>query len=182
MKKVLLINGSPNKNGNTAAALYIAERVLGEKGIAAERIELGKKPVRGCIACERCDETKRCAFDDNQCNLIIEKILESDAVIIGTPVYFAAPNGALCALLDRVFYAAACKGQLFAGKPAAAIATVWREGGTAALDRINKYFTYSQMPVISGDYWNVMLDSGKDDFGKAVIERMAENMAALLLR
>lgn len=182
MKKVLLINGSPNKNGNTAAALSVAERVLSEKGIAAERIELGKKPVRGCIACERCDDTKRCVFDDDVCNTIIEKILECDAVIIGTPVYFAGPNGALCAVLDRVFYAASCKGQLFAGKPGAALATVWREGGTAALDRINKYFTYAEMPVISSNYWNVVLDSGSDDYGNAVIERMAENMAALLLK
>lgn len=182
MKKVLIINGSPRKNGATAGALSVVEGILKDKGLETERLEIGNKPVRGCIGCERCAEIHKCAFDDDICNTIIEKITEADAVIIGTPVYFAAPNGALCALLDRAFYVGSEKSRLFAGKPAAAVATVWREGGIAALDRLNRYFTCSEMPVVSGNYWSAVRDSGNDEFGNAAIERLAENMAALLIK
>ena len=179
MKKVLLVNGSPHGNGNTAAALKIVQMELHERGIETVRFQLNGKPVRGCIACGRCESEHRCAFGDDQCNELIEKLLEADAVIIGTPVYFAGPNGALCALLDRAFYAAANYGQLLAGKPAAAIATCWRAGATPSIDRINRYFLFSQMPVISSEYWNGYLGS-HDRFGAQVLKTLAANMADYL--
>lgn len=179
MKTILLVNGSPNKNGNTKAALSIAEAVFREKGFEVVYFELGNKPVRGCIGCGRCENTNRCAFADDPCNELIEKMLAADAVLIGTPVYFAGPNGALCSLLDRVFYAAARFGQHLKGKPAAAIATCWRAGATPSIDRINKYFTYSQMPVVSSKYWNGYMGA-EDRFGASVIRTLAGNMAEML--
>lgn len=179
MKTVLLVNGSPHKGGSTAAALTITESVLHDRGVDTEWFQLDEKPVRGCIACERCAADHRCAFSDDPCNELIEAMLRADAVIIGTPVYFAAPNGALCALLDRVFYAASKHGQLFAGKPAAAVAACWRAGSTSAIDRLNKYFTYSQMPVVSSKYWNGCLGA-EDRFGASVLRKLAGNMADLL--
>ena len=179
MKKVLLVNGSPRKNGNTAAALKIMKREFVNHGLETEWFQLDGSPVRGCIACGRCSAGHRCAFGDDQCNELIVKLLDADAVVIGTPVYFAGPNGALCALLDRAFYAAANFGQLLAGKPAAAIAACWRAGATPSIDRINKYFTFSQMPVVSSDYWNGYLGA-QDAFGIGVLKTLAANLADLL--
>ena len=179
MSKVLLVNGSPHKNGNTKAALNIVEDRLKANGHESFWFQLDGKPVRGCIACERCSREHRCAFNDDQCNELIEAMLEADGVVIGTPVYFAGPNGALCALLDRAFYAAANYGQLFAGKPAACVATCWRAGATSSIDRINKYFTFSQMPVVSSDYWNGYLGS-HDSFGIHTLRTLGDNMAKML--
>ena len=179
MKKVLLINGSPRSDGETKAALTIIETTLQEKGIACEWFQLGTEPVRGCIHCGGCKHEHRCVFNDDACNELIDRIAAADGVIIGTPVYFAGPNGALCALLDRVFYAGSCFGRLFAGKPAAAVATCWRAGASATLDRLNKYFTYSEMPVVSSSYWNIKLE-GEDKFGGRVLRTLGSNMAKLL--
>lgn len=181
MKTVLLINGSPNKRGNTAEALGIVESVLQERQIQTKWFQLGTKPVRGCIGCDCCAKTHRCAFADDGCNDLIEEMLKADAVIVGTPVYFAGPNGALCALLDRAFYAVANYGQMLKGKPSAAIATCWRAGATPSLERLNKYFTFSQMPVVSGDYWSGYLGK-KDSFGSDTLRKLAENMAELLMK
>ena len=181
MKKVLLVNGSPHKNGNTATILDFMEKVFHEKGITTDRFELGSKPVRGCISCRRCETVHRCAFHDDPCNELIEKILDADGVILGSPVYFAGPNGALCAILDRAFFAASNYGGLFAGKAGAAVVSVWREGGSAAIDRLNKYFTFAEMPVISSNYWSVVLNSGSDEYGNAVVTKLAENMSRFLL-
>jgi multimeric flavodoxin WrbA len=101
--------------------------------------------------------------------------LEADGILVGSPVYFAGPNGALCALLDRVFYAASNYGHLFAGKPAAAVATCWRAGATATLDRINKYFTFSEMPVVSSNYWNLKLNDN-DRYGEEILKQLGRNM------
>lgn len=179
MNRVLLVNGSPRKGKNTAAALKIIEQELNQHGVETFWFQLDGKPVRGCIGCGRCASEHRCAFQDDQCNELVEDILHADGVIIGTPVYFAGPNGALCALLDRAFYAAANFGQLFKGKPAAAIATCWRAGATPSIDRINKYFTFSQMPVVSSEYWNGYLGQ-QDAFGINVLKTLADNMAEML--
>lgn len=179
MKTALLINGSPNKNGNTASALKIAESVLNENDIQTVWFHIGNKPVRGCIGCDSCEKTHRCSFADDVCNDLIEAMLGADAIVIGTPVYFAGPNGALCALLDRAFYAVANYGQMLKGRPAAAIATCWRAGATPSLDRLNKYFTFSQMPVVSSNYWNGYLGD-KDTFGTDAIRTLAANMADML--
>lgn len=181
MKKVLFVNGSPHKNGNTANALRIVEVELEKHALETIWFQLDGNPIRGCIGCNRCSEGHRCAFKDDQCNELIDVLLTSDAVVIGTPVYFAGPNGTLCALLDRAFYAAANYGQLLAGKPAAAIATCWRAGATPSIDRLNKYFTFSQMPVVSSDYWNGYLGA-RDNFGIDVLKTLANNMAKLLNR
>lgn len=110
---------------------------------------------------------------------MIDAFLEADGVIIGTPVYFAGSNGALCALLDRVFYATANLGQMLKGKSAEVVATCWRAGVTSSIDRINKYFTFSQMPIISSEYWNGYLGA-QDDFGINVLRTLAANMAKML--
>lgn len=179
MKRVLLVNGSPHTGGNTAAALKIIEKELLGRGIETVWFQLDEEAVRGCIDCGHCEEEHRCAFRDDQCNELIEQLLGADGVIIGTPVYFAAPNGALCALLDRAFYATANYGQLLAGKPAAAIATCWRAGATPSIDRLNKYFTFSQMPVVSSEYWNGYLGE-EDEFGTEVLKTLGVNMAGML--
>ena len=181
MKKVLLINGSPRSNGETRTALSIIEAALREKGIGCEWFQLGTEPVRGCIHCDGCKHTYRCAFGDDACNELIAGIAAADGVIIGTPVYFACANGALCALLDRVFYAGAYYGGLFAGKPSAAVATCWRSGASATLDRLNKYFTFSEMPIVSSSYWNIKLE-GEDKYGEEILRTLGYNMAKMLQR
>jgi multimeric flavodoxin WrbA len=174
--KVLLVNGSPRKNGETAQSLSIVEKVLKEANIDTQWFQLGTEPVRGCCHCNSCAKTSRCAFTDDACNKLLAQCLEADGIIIGSPVYFAGPNGALCALLDRVFYAASNFGYHFAGKPGAAIATCWRAGATATLDRLNKYFTFSEMPVISSNYWNLKL-TGDDPYGEEILKQLGKNMA-----
>ncbi len=180
MSKILLINGSPNRDGNTAAALKLVESSIAEKGIKTQWFQLPSGPVRGCIGCEQCRSTHRCVFTDDQANELIEKIAECDGVVIGSPVYFAGPNGALLALLDRVFYAGSRHGRLFRGKPGAAVVTLWRAGSTASLDRIHKYFSYSEMPIVSSSYWN-MLHSGGDGFGEKTLRTLGNNLADLVL-
>lgn len=181
MSKILLINGSPNRDGNTAAAMKIVAAALAEKGIETQWFQLSTGPVRGCIGCEQCESTHRCVFTDDQANELIEKIVQCDGVVIGSPVYFAGPNGALLALLDRVFYAGSCHGRLYKGKPGAAVVTLWRAGSTASLDRLHKYFSYSEMPIVSSTYWN-MLHSGNDGFGEKALWTLGENMAELVLK
>ncbi len=181
MSKVLLVNGSPHINGNTCEALKTVELQLHNAGISTEWFQIGGSPVRGCQGCDSCIETHRCVYKDDKCNELIEKMLAADGIIIGSPVYFAGINGALSALLDRAFYAASNYGQLFRGKPAAAVVSVWREGGSTATDRLNRYFTFAQMPVISSDYWNVYM--GKNDsYGKAVLETLGKNFADAMRR
>ena len=178
-KSVLLVNGSPHKNGNTAAALKEVESALNENGVDTVWFQLNAKPVRGCIGCGNCAREHRCAFSDDQCNELIEAFLKADGIVIGTPVYFAGPNGALLALLDRTFYATANFGQLLRGKVAAAVATCWRAGATPSIDRINKYFMFSQMPIVSSDYWNGYLGGG-DGYGRGILRTLGENMAKML--
>jgi multimeric flavodoxin WrbA len=179
--KVLLICGSARANGDTAYSLSIVEKILNDSGIETVWFHIGTEPVRGCCACNSCKQTNRCRFTDDKCNQLIELCLDADGIIIGSPVYFAGPNGALCALLDRVFYAASNFGYHFAGKPGAAVATCWRAGATATLDRLNKYFTFSEMPVVSSNYWNMKLN-GNDPYGEGILKRLGENMVKELKR
>jgi multimeric flavodoxin WrbA len=150
--KVLLLNGSPHAAGCTYTALAEAEAALEKNGVGTEWFHIGGGMVRGCSGCRACAEKglNRCVFDDDAANRLIDALNAADGVLVGSPVYYAGPNGALCALLDRVFFAS---GHRFAGKPAAAIASCRRAGATAALDRLLKYFTISRMPVISSQYW-----------------------------
>lgn len=182
--KVLLINGSPHKNGGTVENLKIVEKSLNKNGIITEWFHLGNKPVRGCIDCRQCAKTYRCIFNDDICNAIIEAIIEADGVIIGTPVYFASANGALMAVLDRVFYAASSHGRLFKGKPCACVASLYRSGGNSAIDRINKYFAFSEMPIVNSNYWNLKFAGESfvpnDEMGYDTMTALGENMAEML--
>jgi multimeric flavodoxin WrbA len=172
---VLLVNGSPRKNGETAKSLKIIEEELKKENIETKWFHLGNHPVRGCLHCNGCAHTNRCVFNDDQCNELIEEFIKADGIIIGSPVYFAGPNGALCALLDRVFYAASNYGYLFKGKLSSAVTTCWRAGATATLDRLNKYFTFSEMPIVSSCYWNMKLEDD-DLYGEKILKRLGENM------
>ena len=182
--KVLLVNGSPHKNGETYKALSLVEESLKENGIDTEWFWIGNKPVRGCIGCGGCSKKFRCVFKDDIANDLIEKTIEADGIIIGTPVYFSGPNGALTAVLDRVFYAGQVYGNLFVGKPASAIATMYRSGANHAVDRINKYFAYNSMPIVTGNYWGFKF--GDDSFvpddkkGRNTMHTIGKNMADLL--
>ena len=183
MMKVLLINGSPHKEGCTFTALSEIKNQLEKEGIGSEIFWIGNKPVRGCIACLKCGHNNgKCAFDDDPANEIIEKLIEADGVIVGSPVYYAGPNGALCAVLDRVFYAS---GANFAFKPAAAIASCRRGGASATFDRLNKYFTISNMPVVSSQYWNMVHGNTPEEVkqdleGLQTMRTLARNMAWIL--
>lgn len=149
--KVLLINGSPRREGNTFIALSEVARTLEAEGIGAEIVSIGTKAVQGCIACGKCSELGRCVFNDALYDEVREKLAGADALVVGSPVYYAGPNGSLCALLDRLFYSC---GPMLAYKPAAAVAVCGRGGASATFDRLNKYFTISNMPVVSSQYWN----------------------------
>ncbi len=175
--KVLLINGSPHQSGCTYTALSEVARTLDDEGIRTEILQLGVRPVQGCIACNRCAGTHRCAFEDGV-NAFLERMEHSDGLIVGSPVYFAAPNGSLIAMLNRAFYAGSC----FAHKPAAAVVSARRAGTTSALNVLNEYFTISQMPVVSSQYWNMVHGSTPDEVrwdeeGLQIMRTLGHNMA-----
>ncbi len=181
--KVLLINGSPRKSGNTSMALEEVAKQLGQCGIESEMAWIGNKPVRGCIACGRCSmKPGACVFDDDVCNKLSAKMATADALIIGSPVYYGQPNGALLAIVQRMFYSA---GALFRGKPAAAVAICRRGGATAALQTLNMPFEMMNMPVVTSQYWNIAYgrEAGQvalDTEGMQTMRTLAKNMAALL--
>ncbi|MCL2409785.1 MAG: flavodoxin family protein [Oscillospiraceae bacterium] len=180
--KVILVNGSPRKEGCTYTALMEIAGALEKQGVESEVFQLGTEPVRGCIACGKCWELGKCVFDDDRANELAAKIAAADGLVVGSPVYYSGPNGALCAMLDRVFYSSA---KNFRHKPAACIVSCRRGGASAAFDRLNKYFTISQMPVVSSQYWNVVHgftpdDVRKDLEGLQIMRTLGNNMAWLL--
>ncbi len=179
--KVLLINGSPRPKGCTYTALAEVAKTLNECEIETEIIQIGNQAIRGCIACGGCAGKARCVFDDDAVNEIIAKMETADGLVIGSPVYFASPNGNLISLLDRLFYAGTC----FAHKPAAAVVSARRAGTTVTLDDLNKYFTIRQMPVVSSTYWNMVHGSCPEDVlqdreGLQTMRNLGRNMAWLL--
>ncbi|MCA5964671.1 flavodoxin family protein [Blautia sp. RD014234] len=179
--KVLLIDGSPNEHGCTYTALSETAETLQKHGIDTEILYLGKKPVAGCIACGKCRETGKCVFDD-KVNEVIDKLDSIDAIVVGSPVYYAGPSGQLTAFLDRLFYSG---GGRMAGKLGASVVSCRRGGASAAFDRLNKYFTISSMPVVSSQYWNQVHgftpeDVRKDGEGLQTMRTLGENMAWLL--
>lgn len=181
--KVLLINGSPKgSKGNTHIALSEVAKALEANGVDSEIVSIGAKAVQGCVACNRCFELGRCVFNDEVYSSIREKLETADGVVIGSPVYFAGPNGSLCALLDRLFYSAL---PLLEYKPAAAVAVCRRGGASATFDRLNKYFTISNMPVVSSQYWNsvhgrVPGEAAQDAEGLQTMRTLGNNMAWML--
>ena len=182
--KVLLINGSPRKNGNTFVALSEAAKQLEKNGIETEIVQIGVKPVRGCIACGQCKmkELNRCVFDDDICNRISEKLDAVDALIIGSPVYYGQPNGSVLALMQRMFFSAGKKVQ---NKPAAAVCVCRRGGATAAFETMNMPFMMLNMPVVTSQYWNIVYgreegQASLDKEGLQTMRTLADNMAWLL--
>lgn len=181
MSKILLINGSPNKQGCTFTALTEIANTLTKNGIESELLYLGKKPISGCIACGSCKKTGRCVMND-QGNEILDKLNEYDGIVVGSPVYYGGAAGQLCAFLDRLFYSS---GTRMAGKIGAAIVSCRRGGASAAYDRLNKYFTISNMHVVGSQYWNQVHgftpeDVQKDEEGLQTMRTLAQNMAWLL--
>ncbi|MDV0443095.1 flavodoxin family protein [Methanorbis rubei] len=179
--KVLLINGSPNKEGCTFTALSEVASSLNRHDVDTEILYLGKKPIAGCIACMKCREMGKCAFKD-QVNEVAARLDEFDAIVFGSPVYYAGPSGQLTAFLDRLFFSTSGK---MAGKLGASVVSCRRGGASAAFDRLNKYFTISNMPIVSSQYWNQVHgftpeDVRKDAEGLQTMRTLAENMAWLL--
>ena len=179
--KVLLINGSPHEHGCTDTALLEVAATLGKQGVETEVLYLGTEPIAGCRGCSGCFKTRRCVMND-MVNDLIERLGEFDGIVIGSPVYYAGPNGQLTAFLDRLFYAA---GPIMAKKLGAAVVSCRRGGASAAFDRLNKYFTISNMPVVPSQYWNQVHgytpeDVHKDEEGMQTMRTLGENMAWLL--
>ena len=179
--KVLMLNGSPKAQGNTAAALAEMAAIFAQEGIEVETVQLGHLPIRGCIACAKCRQLGHCVFDD----IVVEagkKLAEADGLVIGSPVYYGSANGTLVAFLDRLFYSNTADLRMKVG----AAAAVARRGGiTATFDQLNKYFTISGMPVASGQYWNGMHGSApgeaeQDGEGLQQMRTLANNMAFLM--
>ena len=180
--KVVLINGSPHRKGNTFIALSEVAGALEKEGVQTEIIQLGIKAVQGCIACKKCAELGHCVFQDTLYNQVREALQEADGIVVGSPVYYAGPNGALCALLDRVFYSCS---ELLAYKAGASVAVCRRGGASATFDRLNKYFTILNMPVVSSQYWNSVHgmrpgEATEDAEGLQTMRMLGRNMAWLL--
>ena len=181
--KVLMLNGSSRPSGCTYTALREVAVSVEVAGIETEILFLGNEPVRDCTACGTCAKVPgKCVFDDDIVNRIIEKARGADGFIFGTPVYYAHPSGRILSVLDRVFYAGK---SAFIHKPAAAIASARRAGTTATLDVLQKYFTISQMPVVTSTYWTMVHgkqpeDVLKDEEGLQTMRNLASNMVWML--
>ncbi|WP_234123906.1 flavodoxin family protein [Clostridium hydrogenum] len=180
--KVLLINGSPKAKGCTYTALAEAARELEKENIETEIFHIGNKPIRGCMGCGGCNTSNKCVFNDDTVNAAIEKAKTCDGFIFGSPVHYAAASGALTSFLDRVFCAS---GKSFSYKPGAAIVSCRRGGATAAFEQLNKYFTISNMPVVSSQYWNMVHGNTPEEVkqdleGMQTMRVLGRNMAWLL--
>lgn len=182
--KVLLINGSPNEKRCTYTALSEVAGALEAQGVETEIAWIGRNPVRGCLGCGGCSKRgdNRCIFDDDVVNGLIEKAVAADGLVVGTPVFYAGANGALLAVLDRMFYAAS-KALRF--KPAAAVASARRAGTTPAIDQVNKYFQICCMPVVTSTYWPMVHGQNaeqvrEDAEGMQIMRGLGTNMAWML--
>ena len=179
--KVLIINGSPHKDGTTSVAMNEVKRTLEECGIEAEIIHIGSEHV-GCRACGGCKKLGRCVIDD-MVNEVAEKLSAADGIVIGSPVYYASPNGGFLAFLDRLFYSSSREDKHM--KVGAAVVAARRGGCSATFDALNKYFTISGMPVVSANYWNqihgkVASDAEEDLEGLQTMRTLARNMVFLI--
>ena len=179
--KILLINGSPKANGNTALALSQMQTVFEAEGVEVETIHVGNKAIRGCIACNQCGKQGKCVFDD-MVNEVAPKFEAADGIVVASPVYYAGPNATVTAFLDRLFYSTPFDKTMKVG---AAVAVCRRGGSSAAFDRLNKYFTISGMPVASGYYWNSVHgrrpgEAEQDEEGLRNMRMLARNMAFLM--
>ena len=181
MSKILLLNGSPHAKGCTAEALGEMIKIFHEENIETELIHIGNKAIRGCVSCMSCQKTGKCVFDD-LVNETAPKFEAADGLVIGTPVYYASPNGTLISFLDRLFFSTQFSKHLKVG---ASVVTCRRGGNTASFDVLNKYFTMNAMPVASSTYWNMVHgftaeDVKKDLEGLQTMRNLAHNMAFMI--
>jgi len=180
--KVLLINGSPHIEGNTAFALKQMAEVFAENGVETETLQVGSQAIRGCIGCGSCYKTKKCVFDD-LVNETAARLSEFDGIVVGSPVYYASPNGTLLSFMDRLFYSTGhIDKRMMVG---ASVVCARRGGCTASMDVLNKYFTISEMPVASSTYWNILHggkpgETAQDAEGIRTVRNLAKNMAFLM--
>lgn len=179
--KVLIINGSPHGNGNTAIALREMDKIFKGEGIQAETIHIGNKDIRGCIACRSCVEKGSCVFDD-VVNETALKLQECDGLVVGSPVYYASANATLIAFLTRLFYSTHFDKTMKVG---AAVAVARRGGCSATFDEMNKFFTIAGMPVASSQYWNSVHgreggEAAQDEEGLQTMRTLARNMTFLM--
>ncbi len=181
MAKVLLLNGSAKSNGCTATALQEMVKIFSEEGIDTEIINIGNKDIRGCIACGKCSELGKCIFDD-LVNEVALKFEAADGLVVGSPVYYASPNGTVLSFLDRLFYSTSFSKHLKVG---AAVVSARRGGNTATFDVLNKYFSISGMPIATSTYWNQVHgftaeDVKKDLEGLQTMRNLARNMSFMI--
>ena len=179
--KVLIINGSPRIDGNTTTSINELIKVFDKNEIETETIQIGNQNIRGCIACNSCQKNHKCVFNDSV-NEVAKKFENADGLIIASPVYFASANGTLISFLDRLFYSSHFNKTMKVG---ASIAIGRRGGLSATFDELNKYFTISNMPIVSSNYWNSLHGRGKkevleDEEGLQTLRVLAENMTFLL--
>ena len=179
--KVLMLNGSPKAKGNTSIALQEMEQVLHENGIETETVLVGNKDIRGCVACGSCYEKGKCVFDD-VVNELAPKFEEADGLVIASPVYYASANATLIACLDRLFYSTHFDKTMKVG---ASVVCARRGGCSATFDELNKYFTISNMPIASSQYWNSIHDRNPgeaqmDEEGRQTMRTLARNMSFLM--
>ena len=179
--KVLLLNGSPRANGNTAAALAEMEKIFAQEGIEVETVVVGNSDVRGCVACGGCYKLGKCVFED-VVNELAPKFQEADGLVVASPVYFASPNATLLAVLDRLFYSTRFPKTMKVG---ASVAVARRGGCSSTFDVLNKYFTISGMPVASSQYWNSVHggapgEAQQDAEGLQTMRTLARNMVFLM--
>lgn len=179
--KVLLLNGSPHAEGNTAIALNEMVKVFKEENVEYELIQIGNKDIRGCVSCGKCGELKKCVFDDIV-NQIAEKFRDADGLVVGSPVYYANANATVSALLQRLFYSSKFDKTMKVG---AGVVVARRGGCSATFDELNKYFTISGMPVVPSQYWNSVHGNSQgqaveDAEGLQTIRVLARNMVFLM--
>lgn len=179
--KILVVNGSPHANGCTYTALCEVAAALEAEGMETEIFQVGTKPVSGCLGCGACIKTGKCVIDD-VVNEFVEKAKEADGFVFGSPVHYAGASGSITSFMDRAFYG---KGSIYANKPAAAIVSCRRGGATAAFEQLNKYFTISNMPIVSSQYWNMVHGNTPDQVrqdleGMQTMRTLGKNMAWLL--
>lgn len=179
--KVLIINGSPRVGGNTSTALDEMVKVFSGEGIDTEVVQIGNKAIRGCVSCGSCGSTGKCVFND-EVNEIAKLFEESDGLVLASPVYYASANATLIALLDRLFYSSHFDKRMKVG---ASVVVARRGGCSATYDELNKYFTISEMPVASGNYWNSVHGGAKGDAledaeGLNTVRTLARNMSFLI--
>ncbi len=180
--KVILVNGGPHKDGCTNLALEEVQKELNKEGIETEIFWLGVKPIRGCIACNKCKENNNRCFDNDKVNEFLDKAENADGFVFGTPVHFASASGSITSFLDRVFYG---RGSIFAGKVCACVASCRRGGATATFDQLNKYPLISNMYVVGSSYWNQIHGNNKEEAkqdleGLQTMRNIGKNMAYAL--